>query len=446
MSKTVKIRRGSDIKLKGSADKVSADVSSRTYVIKPTDFHSVTPKLVVKEGHQVKAGSPLFYDKYSNRVKYASPVSGEVVEINRGEKRKILEIKILADKEISYAAATPKMGSRDEVIETLCENGLWPFIIQRPYDVVANPDDTPKAIHISAFDTHPLAADKDYILHGRGDDFQKGLDVIKMLTPGKVHLNVHRTRTTSDVFLKATGVEKNTFEGPHPSGNVGVQIHHIDPINSGDRVWVLQPEAVAQIGRFYNTGKYDASRIVALAGSQAEKPKYYKTIQGVELAEILKDNLKPGNTRVISGNVLTGDETSQEGFLGFYHSTVTVLPEGDEPQFLGWIAPNTHKFSFSRTYFSWLMPNKEYDLDTNTNGEPRSFVVTGQYEKVFPMDIYPQQLIKAMMVQDIEQMEGLGVFEVAPEDFALAEFGCTSKMPLQKIVRESLDLMLNEVG
>lgn len=446
MSKTVKIRRGSDIKLKGAADKVSAEVSSKTYVIKPTDFHNVTPKLLVKVGHEVKAGSPLFYDKYSEKVKFAAPVSGEVIEINRGDKRKLLEIKILADKEISYVQASPKMGSRDEVVETLCQYGLWPFIIQRPYDVIANPDDTPKAIHISAFDTNPLSADKDYVLHGRNKDFQKGLDVLKKLTPGEVHLNVHSSRTRSEVFLKASNVQINTFDGPHPSGNVGVQIHHIDPINKGEKVWVISPEAVAQIGNFYNTGQYDASRIVAVAGSQIQKPKYCKTYQGVEIAELFKNNLNEGNNRFISGNVLTGESVAKESYLGYYDSTLTVLPEGDEPQFLGWIAPNTDKFSLSRSYLSWLMPKKQYDLNTNTNGEPRSFVVTGQYEKVFPMDIFPQQLVKAMMVEDIEQMEGLGVFEVAPEDFSLAEFSCTSKMPLQKIVRESLDLMLKEVG
>lgn len=446
MSKTVKIRKGADLNLVGTADKVSASVSSKTFVVKPTDFHNVTPKLLVKVGHEVKAGTPLFFDKYSDRVKFSSPVSGEVIEINRGEKRKLLEIKILADQEIKYAEATPKTGSREEVVQTLCDNGLWPFIKQRPYDVIARPEDTPKAIHVSAFDTNPLAADKDFVLHGREADFQNGLDVLAKLTDGKVHLNVHASKTTSDVFLKAKNVEINTFYGPHPSGNVGVQVHHVDPVNKGEKVWVVSPEGVAQIGKFFATGQYDASRVVALAGSMVEKPKYFKTLQGAEVGSILERNLKAGDTRVVSGSVLTGEQIQADGYLGFYDSTITVIPEGKDPQFLGWIAPNFNKFSFSRTFFSWLMPGKQYNLNTNTNGEPRALVVTGQYEHVFPMEIYPQYLIKAMITEDIEKMEGLGVFEVAPEDFALAEFSCTSKMPLQDIVRESLDLMQKEVG
>ena len=446
MAGTIKIRKGVDIKLKGVADKVLNSASYDTVAIKPTDFHGVTPKLLVKEGAEVKAGTPLFFDKYNEQVKFCSPVSGEVAAIVRGDKRKILEVKILADKETRYESFSPSSDSKEHVTNALCEAGLWPFIKRRPYDVIARPDETPKAIFISAFDTNPLAADYDFALHGMESEFQAGLDAISKLTTGKVHLNVHSERTTSSQFKSAKGVSINEFSGPHPSGNVGVQMHHIDPINKGDVAWVIDPFGVIAIGRLFKTNKLDLSRTISVAGSMVKKPRYEKTVVGASVKGMLSGNLEEGGKRVISGNALTGNRISEEGYLGFYANCITVIPEGDHHQFLGWIAPNFDKFSLSRTFFSWLQPNKRYDLDTNMNGEPRAFVVTGQYEAVFPMDIYPQQLVKATMIEDIEQMEGLGIFEVAPEDFALAEYSCTSKMPLQQIMREGLDLVQKEVG
>ncbi len=446
MAGTIKIRKGVDIKLKGVADKVLNSASYDTVAIKPTDFHGVTPKLLVKEGAEVKAGTPLFFDKYHEQVKFCSPVSGEVAAIVRGDKRKILEVKILADKETRYESFSASVDSKEHVTNTLCEAGLWPFIKRRPYDVIAKPDETPKAIFISAFDTNPLAADYDFALHGMESEFQAGIDAISKLTSGKVHLNVHSERTTSSLFKSAKGVVINEFAGPHPSGNVGVQMHHVDPINKGEIAWAIDPFAVVAIGRLFKTNKLDLSRSIAVAGSMVKKPRYEKTVIGASIKGMLSGNLEEGGKRVISGNALTGDSISEEGYLGFYSNCITVIPEGDHHQFLGWIAPNFDKFSLSRTFFSWLQPNKRYDLDTNMNGEPRAFVVTGQYEKVFPMDIYPQQLVKATMIEDIEQMEGLGIFEVAPEDFALAEYSCASKMPLQQIMREGLDLVQKEVG
>ena len=449
MSKHVKIRKGVDIKLQGTAEKVFATVPSETYVIKPTDFHGRTPKLLVKVGDDVKAGSPLFYDKYNEKVKFTSPVSGEVVEINRGEKRRILEIKILADKEVRYEnfkVADPASMSREEVLEVLLDSGCWPFIRQRPYSVVADPNETPKAIFISAFDSSPMAPDNDFVVHGKGEVFQKGLDVIKQLTNGKVHLNISKSANRSEVFTQAKGVQINTISGPHPAGNVGVQIHHIDPINKGERVWYLNPQDVLIIGSLFQEGKFKADRIVALTGSEVSKPKYFKTTIGASVKNILQDNVQAGNNRVISGNALTGEKISSEGFIGFYDSQITVLPEGDKEEFFGWLIPSPKKFSLSRTFFSWMTPGKEYRLSTISNGEERAYVVSGEYEKVFPMDIYPVHLIKAIMVEDVELMENLGIYEVAPEDFALCEFACTSKIDVQTIVREGLDLVQKECG
>lgn len=446
MSKDIRIRKGVDIKLKGRAEKVYAQVpASETYMLKPTDFHGLTPKLTVKEGEEVKAGTCLFYDKYNEKVRFTSPVSGEVVEIVRGEKRKVLGVKILADKETSYQQfdVNPSMG-RDQIIDALCEAGLWPMVKTRPFDVIANPEDKPKAIFISAFDSAPLAADNDFILHGLEDEFQQGLDIITKLTEGVTHLNVDGKTNPSPVFSNAKGVQINKISGPHPAGNVGVQIHHMDPLNKGEVIWTLTPQDVLTIGRFFKTGQYDASRIVALAGSMVLKPKYYRVTAGCQVNHMLSNNLEEGKPRVISGNVLTGTHISTDGYLGYYDNLITVIPEGDEAEFMGWLAPGFGKFSLSRTFWSWLNPGKEYELTANLHGEERAYVMTGQYEKVFPFDIYPVQLVKACLMEDVEALEQLGIYEVSHEDFALCEFVCTSKVNVQDIVRDGLDLVKKE--
>ena len=446
MSKDIRIRKGVDIKLKGRAEKVYAQVpASETYMLKPTDFHGLTPKLTVKEGEEVKAGTCLFYDKYNEKVRFTSPVSGEVVEIVRGEKRKVLGVKILADKETSYQQfdVNPSMG-RDQIIDALCEAGLWPMVKTRPFDVISNPEDKPKAIFISAFDSAPLAADNDFILHGLEDEFQQGLDIITKLTEGVTHLNVDGKTNPSPVFSNAKGVQINKISGPHPAGNVGVQIHHMDPLNKGEVIWTLTPQDVLTIGRFFKTGQYDASRIVALAGSMVLKPKYYRVTAGCQVNHMLSNNLEEGKPRVISGNVLTGTHISTDGYLGYYDNLITVIPEGDEAEFMGWLAPGFGKFSLSRTFWSWLNPGKEYELTANLHGEERAYVMTGQYEKVFPFDIYPVQLVKACLMEDVEALEQLGIYEVSHEDFALCEFVCTSKVNVQDIVRDGLDLVKKE--
>lgn len=449
MSNQVKIKKGADIKLKGSPEKVLATAINPTTVsLKPNEFIGVSPKLLVKQGDKVKAGTPVFADKYNDRIIFASPVSGEVKEVVRGEKRKLLEIVIKADAEITYESFTtadPKTLSREQIIDALLKSGIWPFVKERPYDIVANPVQSPKAIFISAFDSAPLAPDNDFVLHGQGDIFQVGLDAVCKLTEGKVHLNVRGDEKPTGVFTNSKGVQINKIFGPHPAGNVGVQIHHIDPINKGEVVWTLKPQDILTIGKLFKTGKYDASRVVAVSGSCAKTPKYFKTIQGIRLADLLKDNINTQNpVRVISGNVLTGSNVGIEGHLGFYDYHVTLIPEGGNDEFFGWLAPGFNKFSNSRTFFSWAMPNKEYDLNTNMNGEDRAFVMSGEYESVFPMDIYPVHLLKSIIVEDVEAMEKLGIYEVSPEDFALCEVVCTSKINVQSIVRKGLDIVKKE--
>ncbi|NEN23595.1 Na(+)-translocating NADH-quinone reductase subunit A [Cryomorpha ignava] len=447
MSKAIKITKGVDIKLVGAAEnKISPAQRSNVYAIKPDDFFGTVPKLMVKQGETVKAGTPLFFDKKRDKIKFTSPVSGEVVEIKRGDKRKILEVKILADSETAYASFTPWTGGGDRqtLVDTMLGMGLWPFITQRPYGVIASPDDTPRDIYISGFDSAPLSADNEVALKGEIENFKTGLEALKILSGGHVHLGV---RKGSSLYAGVNGVEKTEFSGPHPVGNVGVQIHHTKPINKGEVLWTVNPSDVAIIGKSLKEGKFRAERTIALAGSEVKNPQYYSTIIGASIESILGDNEKAGHNRIISGNVLTGTKVERDGYLSFYSNMVSIIPEGDEKKFFiteGWLAPGFSRFSLNHSYPSWLLGNKKYKLDTNLNGETRAFVVTGELEKVFPFDIYPMQLIKAIMINDIDSMENLGIYEVLPEDFALCEFACTSKINIQSVVRQGLADMRNE--
>jgi len=448
MSKEIRLKKGLNIHLLGDADKVYASTKpTEKYVVKPIDFHGLMPKLCVKVGDKLKAGTPLFYDKYNEKINFCSPISGAVTDIVRGERRKIMEVVIKADTEIVYEQFTTASAdslSREQIIKTMLKAGIWPFVRQKPYDIIANPADMPKAIFISTFSTAPLAIDNDFVLYGMDELFQKGLDYIVKLSSGKTHLNTDGNTNPSKVFSTAKGVQINKVSGPHPAGNVGVQIHQIDPINKGDVVWYLHPQDVIAIARLFTVGKYDVSRIVALCGSQIQKPRYYRSIAGACISNLLNENTKDGKSRIISGDILSGTQINPDGCLGFYDSQLTVVPEGDEAEFLGWILPGLHKFSASKTFLSWLFPSKKYNLDTNMHGEERAYVMTGEYEKVLPMDIYPTHLIKAIMIEDVELIENLGIYEVSPEDLALCEFVCTSKIEVQSIIRQGLDLVRKE--
>lgn len=451
MSDYIKIKKGVDIKLKGAAENVIATLDRpEIYAIKPTDFHNLTPKLMVKEGDQVKAGSVLFHDKYREAIKFTSPVSGEIAEVRRGAKRRIMEIRILPDAEtqsIDFGAADPVSLSREDIIQKLMTSGLWPTVRQRPFATVANPNDTPRDIFISAINSAPLSGDFNFICKDQVDLLQVGIDAVGKLTDGKVYFNVSSDAERSSTFTGLKGVQTTKFSGPHPVGNVGVQIHHISPIDKGDVVWYMSPLDLITIGRLFKEGRYNPERVIALAGSEVNEPKYYRTQIGANVKNMLKGQLKEGNNRIISGNVLTGSKIEEDGFLGFYDSEVSVIPEGDEPQFFiteGWLSPGFHKFSNSRSFPSWLTPGKKYRLDTNMNGEERAFVMTGELDKVFPFDIFPLQLIKSIIINDVEMMEKLGIYEVDTEDFALCEFVCTSKIEIQEIVRNGLDLIQSE--
>ena len=449
MSKDIRIKKGLDIKLVGEAEKSTTEVSlSSVYAIKPEDFHGITPKLIAKEGAEVKAGQALFHSKSDERILFPSPVSGKVVEVVRGARRKVLAVKIAADTKQTYADFGKKDAAKlsgEEVKNHLFTSGCWPFVKQRPYDVVANPNQAPKAIFVSAYASAPLAADLSYTLAGKELEVKTALAALSKLTEGKVHVSVGKSQTT--VFDGVSGIELHKVSGPHPSGNVGTQIAKIDPINKGEVVWTISPQDLVVIGELFLTGKFNIARTIAVTGSKINKPQYVTAIAGATIADVVKENLENDNTRIISGNVLSGTHVKEDGFLGYYDNQITAIPEGDDYEFFGWNKPVFDKVSTSRALtFSWLNPKKKYDLNTNTNGEHRAFVVTGSYEDVFPLDIYPMQLLKAFMYKDLDEMEALGGYEVAPEDFALTEFICVSKQPHQKIIREGLDLMREELG
>lgn len=445
MSKNVKLKKGYDIKILGKPQKeTDPNFRSKTYAVKPTDFFGLSPipKIEAEIGQDVKAGDVLFFDKKKPHIKHCAPVSGELIEVRRGEKRAIVELVILADTTNKYRSLPPinvNSAARDQIIEYMLDNGLWPFLRQRPFNIIAESDETPKAIFISGFDTTPLAADVNYMLQGQTEYFQAGVDVLRKLTPGKVHLSTEGIGSPCDTFKNVMGVEKHTFTGKHPAGNVGVQIHHIDPINKGDIVWTIKPQDVLVIGRAIKEGKFNTERYYSIGGPQVKVPKYVKGYLGANVAQLLKDNLKNDHVRVISGGVLSGTIIGKDGHIGFFDDSVSIIEEGDQYEFFGWLLPSYARPSASRTFPAFLRPNKEYDVNTNSHGEPRAFVVTGLYENVTPMDLYPMQLLKSILYQDFDQMEGLGIYEVVEEDLALCEFVCPSKTDFQEILRQGLD-------
>lgn len=451
MAEVIKIKKGLDINLNGQAEQIYVKAPrAKTYAIKPLDWHGFTPKIIPKLCDPVKVGTPIFYDKYNPEIKFTSPVSGILLSINRGERRRITEVVIEDDGKDTpekFKKGDPAKMKREEIVENLLNSGLWPFIKQRPYSVIARPGTTPKSIFISAFDTAPLAPDYDFLLKDMEEDFQWGVNVLRQLTDGKVNLNLDGRNQTAKTLSKIEGVEINQFKGPHPAGNVGIQIHKLDPINKGDLVWVVKPQDVVAIGRLFKTGQFDPSIVVALTGSRVNKPQYYKTIRGTLVAPILEKQLKDGENRVISGNVLNGRHINPEtGYVGYTDAQITVIPEGNTYEMFGWIKPGFNKFSLSRSFASrWLAPNKSFEMDTNLHGGPRAFVMTGDYEKVLPMDIYPMQLLKAILVNDIDKMEQLGLYEVDEEDLALCEVVCTSKTQVTKIIRDGLRSLRKEM-
>ena len=472
MPETITIKKGLDLPVSGTAELILTDARSiTTYAVKPTDFVGLTPRLLVEEGYAVKVGEALFCDKKDERIRFTSPVSGHVKAIVRGEKRKLLEVVVEAD---FKSAGSADYKSATTVKETMLQCGLWSMLRQRPFGTVANPDDKPKDIFVSAFSSAPLAPDYDFVMQGREEALKKGLAALAQLTEGQVHVCFRPNQCLAQQFNNSANNQFNIhfINGPHPSGNIGTQIAHIDPINKGEVVWTMNLQDVAVLGELVTTGVYNPEKVIAVAGPNIKNPHYYRVKTGACLAEITKTQLlnkdypkieandAAKENRVISGDILSGTQIAADGFLGAYDDLVSILPEGDYYDFMGWLMPGFRKFSFSRTFLSGFMPKSTFKplginlprfknlwkFDTNTHGDERPLVFTGNFERVFPFDIYPTQLIKACIVGDIELMENLGIYEVEPEDFALCEFIDTSKTDIQAIVREALEKLRKENG
>ena len=447
MASVIKLSKGLDMNLKGKAVKEKTNiVRGSELALTPDAFVGMTPKVVVKEGDMVKAGDALFVNKQYPDVKFASPVSGQVSAVIRGERRKVLCVKVKADQEQQYVDYGKKDVAQldgEAVKQALLEAGLFGYIDQLPYAVSTNPETQPKAIFVSALRDKPLAADFEFELEGNENDFQTGLTALSKMA--KTYLGIG-SQQTATALTQAKDVEVNIFDGPCPAGNVGVQVNHLDPVNKGETVWTVDPSAVIFFGRLFNTGKVDLRRLIAVAGSEVERPAYVEAVVGDRVGDLLAGNLKEGkNLRIINGNVLTGKPCSLDDYVGAHTSEITVIPEGDDAdEFLGWILPRFKQFSVNRSYFSWLCGKKSYALDARIKGGERHMIMSGEYDKVLPMDIYGEYLIKAIIAGDIDRQEALGIYEVSPEDFALAEFVDSSKLELQRIVREGLDILRKE--
>lgn len=460
MLKHIRLNRGLDVSVLGSAElRIEKTIVSEIVSVKPTDFKGLTPRLMVKEGDAVKAGSIVFIDKYRPEIGFASPCSGTVESIVRGDKRKLLEVRIKADRTIEHLQFDTKdlvkTGTREVLVKKLLESGLWATIRQRPYGTIANPADEPKAVFVSGFSSAPLAASVNFMLKDEIDNLQTGMDVLNKFTKGGIYVGLDSKDFAASPLYKLKNVKHYGFDGPHPAGNVGVQIHHLAPISKGEVVWTLDPAHVAAIGKLFNKGIYDVSKLVAIAGPGVAKPCYVRTLPGMLIRDVeflmhkgeTEICGQPVEPRYISGDVLTGENVGKGGALGFYSSLVTVISEGNYYELLGWAKiMRPKKFSFSCSYFSWLTPKKSYKVDTNLNGGHRAFVVTGLYEKVVPMDLYPVYLLKAILAGDIDKMEQLGIYEVVEEDLALCEYVCPSKIDVQDIVAKGINMMIKEMA
>jgi Na+-transporting NADH:ubiquinone oxidoreductase subunit A len=456
MAQVIKIKKGLDINLKGKPQEITKHtIASQYYTLFPDDYSGFFPKVSVKQGDAVLAGTPVLYDKNHPEVKIVSPVSGIVTAVNRGEKRKLQSIVIQSEETnqyVDFGKKEVKSLSSETIKLTLADAGILALFKQRPYDIVVNPADTPRDIFVSGFNSAPLAPNVEYIIKGQEADFQTGLDALAEITAGNVYLGI-RSDCKSNALKQAKNVQTVAFSGPHPAGNVGVQINHIRPVNKGEIVWTVNPQDVIIIGRFFNQGKVDLTRLIALTGSEVNENAraYYPMLPGASIEKLIRSNVtEQVDLRYISGNVLTGTQIAFDGSLHVSDNQVTVIPEGDKThEFIGWILPGWNKFSVSKTYPAFAieaLTKKEYVLDARLQGGRRAMIMSNEWDKVFPMDILPEFLIRAILAQDIDKMENLGIYEVAPEDFALCEFVDTSKMELQKIVREGLDWLYKEMS
>ncbi len=452
MSNNIRLKGGLNIPISGEAAlQTSAAVKPDVVAICPDDFKGLVPRLLVREGDKVLAGSPVLADKQCADILITSPVSGTVAQVVRGDKRKLLAVLVKADEAqqcVDFGVMKPSQADAAAIKARLLESGLWASLVQRPYGILANPEIQPKAIFVSAFSTAPLAANTEFVLAAEVDNIQTGIDALAKLTPGGVHIGLSADNYSGTPFHRLENVIQHVFSGKHPAGNVGIQISHISPIRKGETVWTVSMLMLAAIGKLLNTGKLNLARKVAVTGPVAKSPAYVDALPGIAMKQLsaFYDNAA-GDVRFVSGDALSGKNVGEDGYLGFFDNQVTLLHEGTERELLGWAKPfRFNQFSSSRAYFSWLCPKKKYAMDTNTHGGPRAFVVSDVYSKVLPMDIFPVYLIKACLAGDLDKMEKFGIYEVLPEDLALCEYVDPSKNDIQAILEAGIDKMIKEMA
>ncbi len=437
MKKNITLKKGLNLNLAGSVRRMEAtEVKVARVAVTPDDFPGFVPKLDVQPGDAVKAGEPLLHDKNAEAMKLCSPVAGKVAEVVRGARRKIERVVVECDAASTEAVTFP---ADMPVKDLILASGLWPWMRQRPYDIVPSPEVMPRDIFVTALDTAPLAPD--YAVPA-ADVLEAGVKALGSLTSGKVYIGA----AAGSDFPAVAGAEIIGFNRLHPAGNAGVQAANIAPVNKGEVIWTLSLDTLARIGRLMLDRRADFSATVALTGSEVKEPCMLATVAGAEIKPLVEGRLD-GRTheRIISGNVLTGYPVAEDGYLRFPYRQITVIPEGDDAdEFMGWASMSPSKLSESRS-FPGHFSGKEFAPDARINGGRRAMIMSGIYDKYMPMDILPEYLIKAIISRDIDKMEALGIYEVAPEDFALAEYADPSKLELQQIVRDGLEYLRKEV-
>lgn len=453
MSKNIVLKKGLNIPITGESDLfVSKTINPGIAAVQPTEFKGLLPRLLVKEGDAVLCGSPVIADKKNADILLTSPVSGKVKEIVRGEKRKLLAVLIESDdeqKDFDFGAKNVDKLTAEEIKSAIMAAGLWPFLVQRPYGILADPQAQPRSIFCSAFNTAPLAADVEFCYADKFKAIQTGVNALNKLTEGGVHVSLNADNASSTVFARLENAVLHFFQGKHPAGTVGVQIANICPIRKNEVVWTVSLAGLAAIGALFNTGKLKLRRKVAVCGPMAIQPSYVETVPGMPMTDIAGYyGSTADETRFISGDVLSGKNVGQNGYLGFRDDQITLIREGRDRELFGWIRPIRYKqFSTDHCYFSWLMPWRKYNMDTNLHGGPRAFLMNDSYySKVLPMDLFPIYLAKACLAGDIDKMEKFGIYEVLPEDLALCEFVDPSKNDIQDMIEKGIDLMLKEMA
>lgn len=451
MSGKIVLKKGLDIKIAGALPMPGVEfnpnnIRGKSFAMMPDDYVGLIPKLDVKEGDKVLAGVPLFHDKTDPDICVVSPVAGTIEKIVRGDRRKLCKIVITPDDKFDTSISHDTTSQPKDIERLIKRSGLWAMMRQRPYDIVPHTT-MPRDIFITSFDSAPLAPDLSLYIHDKSNEIQKGINTLKSLTTGNIYISVKSE--TKDFYSKFNNAEIVEIIGQHPAGLPGIQAANIAPVNKGETIWTLDIITLYRIGALINTGKVPMDTIVGITGSDVTSPEYIRTTIGADIASLLNDKIKQSDHhhRIISGNVLCGTKEAIDGHLHTPFRHITIIPEGDDvDEMMGWASISPRKMSVSRSFPGHFLRNKLFNPDARINGGRRAIIMSGEYDNVLPMDIMAEYLLKAIISRDIDKMEALGIYEIAPEDMALCEYVDTSKLEIQRIVREGLDYLYHELN